>query len=375
MKDKRYIIILIVSLFSFIMIVGGISYGYFSYNRNVSNIQLDTGSISINLADINGNLSISNVVSMSDYQGINNPTYVDFTVDATVDIEQILYEIQIIPKSDNTLDSTYAKVYLTDQEENILLSPFSYTELVNSENNEGKVLYQEIISSNNNETTSYTKDFRLRIWIDKDCPDITSKTFAFDINLYAYNVDESKYEKVTFNTQDERIGLAKYVALGEEYGELPTPTREGYTFKGWNGKNLFKMKYTTSKVYGLLINYDEQTNIVNMAGIPNDGDRIYSFRFCVSYIDDWNENIKIKMFEVNLNGVNVRGVRLADHWYDGTIAIDAYFEEGNQYDLQFKVMAYLGDAPTAYEPYYITSETNVVQNQNHTLKAIWQENS
>ena len=29
---------------------------------------------------------------------------------------------------------------------------------------------------------------------------------------------------------------------------------------------------------------------------------------------------------------------------------------------------------TAYEPYYITSSTEVVQNQNHTLTAIWETN-
>ena len=28
-----------------------------------------------------------------------------------------------------------------------------------------------------------------------------------------------------------------------------------------------------------------------------------------------------------------------------------------------------------YEPYYITSDTRVVQNQDHTLKAIWKENN
>ena len=33
-----------------------------------------------------------------------------------------------------------------------------------------------------------------------------------------------------------------------------------------------------------------------------------------------------------------------------------------------------GSTATAYEPYYITSSTEVVQNNNHTLTAIWIEN-
>ena len=34
-----------------------------------------------------------------------------------------------------------------------------------------------------------------------------------------------------------------------------------------------------------------------------------------------------------------------------------------------------GDTATEYEPYYITPTTPVVQQKNHTLKAIWQANS
>ena len=34
-----------------------------------------------------------------------------------------------------------------------------------------------------------------------------------------------------------------------------------------------------------------------------------------------------------------------------------------------------GSTATPYEPYYITSDTTVVQQNNHTLKAIWQANS
>ena len=34
-----------------------------------------------------------------------------------------------------------------------------------------------------------------------------------------------------------------------------------------------------------------------------------------------------------------------------------------------------GTTATEYEPYYITRDTKVVQRQDHTLKAIWEENS
>ena len=39
------------------------------------------------------------------------------------------------------------------------------------------------------------------------------------------------------------------------------------------------------------------------------------------------------------------------------------------------IMLEEGDTFTEYEPYYITSSTKVVQDKNHTLKAIWEANS
>ena len=45
--------------------------------------------------------------------------------------------------------------------------------------------------------------------------------------------------------------------------------------------------------------------------------------------------------------------------------------EFDQYD--FKLQIEKGDTATEYEPYYITSDTKVVQNKDHTLKAIWKK--
>ena len=36
--------------------------------------------------------------------------------------------------------------------------------------------------------------------------------------------------------------LTKQVTYGETYGELPMPTREGYRFIGWSGKNLINLE-------------------------------------------------------------------------------------------------------------------------------------
>ena len=61
---------------------------------------------------------------------------------------------------------------------------------------------------------------------------VTTVTTAADHMLYAHWT-ANEYD-VTFNANDGTVGTTtKTVTYDSTYGELPTPTREGYTFAGW----------------------------------------------------------------------------------------------------------------------------------------------
>lgn len=189
MKKKNILIIL--SLIVFIVFAGGISYSFFVNNKDVAEVSLTTGDISINLANINGNLILSNVIPKTDDEGMISADYVDFTVNGTVDTEKIYYEVYILPKSGNTLNTAYLKTYLTDQNNNTLNGVTTYNSLQNSKITGGKILYRGVIELNNDYSTkNETKNFRLRLWLDENYPELSSKTFNFDVNLYAENVEE-----------------------------------------------------------------------------------------------------------------------------------------------------------------------------------------
>ena len=191
--QKRNILI-IISILAFITIVGGISYSYFVYNKDIGDITLNTGEISISLSNVNGNQTLSNVIPLSDFDGKNSSSYFDFTVNSTVDTERIYYEVYILPDSNNTLDTSYLKTYLTDQTNNEIKGINIYNDLGDSEVENGKVIYKGIVEVNNNGTSqNETKNFRLRLWLDESYSESTSKTFDFDIYLYAKNVD-SEFE-------------------------------------------------------------------------------------------------------------------------------------------------------------------------------------
>ena len=188
---NRRNILIIVSILSFIIIIGGISYSYFVYNKDVGTVSLTAGEISIDFSGVNGNQTMSNVVPLSDFDGMNSSTYFDFTVNSTVDTERIYYEIYIMPDSGNTLDTTYLKTYLTDQSNNEIKGITVFYYLADSEVENGKVIYKGIVEVNNNGTVrNETNNFRLRLWLDENYSEQTSKTFDFDIYLFAKNVDE-----------------------------------------------------------------------------------------------------------------------------------------------------------------------------------------
>ena len=196
---RRGNLIAIIGLVAFIAIVGGVSYSYFVYNRNVADVQLDTGSIAINLANINGNLTLSNSIPMTDYEGINSATYVDFTVTGTVDTDKIYYEVYMLPKAGNTLDTTYIKTYLTDQTNGKYSEITPYNSLSNSEKTGGKTLYKGLIDINDNGTTrNYTRNFRLRLWLNEGLPVTVQKTFEFDLYVYAYNVADVRASNISY---------------------------------------------------------------------------------------------------------------------------------------------------------------------------------
>ena len=374
---RTNILILFISLFAFIMVIGGISYAYFTYNKNVATLDISSGEININFTSGNNNLSLSNVTSMSDSQGVISPNYLDFSVTGTADIEAILYELEIV--SSNTSLNDYIKIYLTDQNNVEILSPFLYTELYDSMNNNGKSLLQDLVEGNLDGTSkTTTSNYRLRVWIDESYTDTIAQNLTVSVYLYAENVDTTNLEMVTFNTNDGRgHGPVKYVTLGETYGVMPTPVRVGYNFLGWNGKNLFNKD-----------DIDDGHYIVSSTG------DISSYTGS-NQLDDWasTQLIKVKPSTAYVKSGNIGG-KTTD-FFDGngniisfnsinintsfTTAVNCMYVKFNlkrtssPYD---SVQLEEGSIATSYEPYYVTSSVNVTEwNTLMVLKAIWQENS
>lgn len=100
---------------------------------------------------------------------------------------------------------------------------------------------------------------------EKDSNDIADslwmgKSVSLSIGVIGKQANESPASNqyaVTFDANGGTLQgygnatqATKLVNYGEEYGELPVPTREGYTFNGWNTKNLIDEESVLMAVNG-----------------------------------------------------------------------------------------------------------------------------
>ena len=221
--------------------------------------------------------------------------------------------------------------------------------------------------------------------------------------------EESKKHTVTFNANGGSANItSKVVREGEEYGELPTPTREGYTFKGWNGKNLLDLDdfvntyspYQNTKPEK--VNFEDE-EVWKMYGHVNiDGREIHYLEG--HFKDNTQYDISLSIYEVwSQSGTRYYpGIVIYVNYSDGTSirlnnfshnqsenwqnvnytsdknktisGITVSYGTSNAYSYIKNFQIEEGSEATEYEPYFVTSSTKVTQDKDHTLTAIWEQN-
>ena len=216
---------------------------------------------------------------------------------------------------------------------------------------------------------------------------LSSGYAAFSTNITLNAKGNIKGYTVTFDPNGGYVDRSsKRVKYGTTYGNLPTPTREGYTFKGWNGKNLVNIEnhnVTISNYY-----YEDRIPTPEYALKPNTE---YTLTFDYQ-INSANNSI---YSSVGYGSIGFQKDIKSSSIYSGTGKLELNFTTPNTFNFdppfvafRFVRMSSPGDAnvdisniqleegneATEWEPYYITSDTEVVQEKNHTLTAVWEEN-
>ena len=240
------------------------------------------------------------------------------------------------------------------------------------------------------------------------------------VDIKDYVEGECKQEDlytVTFDPNGGRVDqTSKLVKLNENYGKLPIPTRTGYTFKGWNGKNLLNLNVDrsypsstnfsndtprtfTEKSYikgiaynnyfddndSRITNYEISDNSVSISSTYSGYGVGFAFlsneneHYSISYNSNGDEIQSMLFYDINGNLISYDFRQLNRKKFitpEGTMYLVIQFSTKYSVSTTYSnIQLEEGDTATPYEPYYITKDTKVVQNKNHTLKAIWEKNS
>ncbi len=430
-KKKKLIIISIVALV--IILIGGGSYAWFNYYKvsDVTNL-LVAGDIRLNLLEGEDTLVLTNVFPETKEEARSHTgNILTFSVSGTNESSKaILYNIllnQGTGKNGKTRfrddELRFDLIEIVNNNEVYLVDGASFNTLSDTS------IYDNIVPAN---TNSVSHTYKIRVWVDEGVTisETVSGTHIYTPSeykdLYATvklaikgeSIEGTRYT-VTFDANGGTVGVStKDVIAGQAYGFLPTPTREGYTFLGWNGKNILNLNVDeslpsqtntsnstdrtfilNSYVKGLSFNnYYNPTMIISssisseLLNINSTGSGYgFGFPFHIEPSADYNLS-----FNVNSNGLysmlyyQENGSLIEyNYWRCTNTSISKSFTiPANTYYLVVLLAPYAGynvtfsniqleegATATAYEPYYLTSNTNVVQEANHTLKAIWQENT
>lgn len=235
----------------------------------------------------------------------------------------------------------------------------------------------------------------------------------YEKNKYKYEYKEendcNNVITVTFDPQGGQLDqTSKNVIPNDTYGDLPTPTREGYTFMGWRGKNMFDeetilMSIPDATHENGYYNFDANKAHILYGGVLRNGlfEFIGTSQIKIVFLENTKYTVSIKGHTDYYSPANVYetffiGLIYNDQTRDyitisGENDINKSFNNNINKKVQYVYLSYgrgnvdshvayiqieEGETATEYEPYQeYTSSTTVTKQENHTLYAIWQANS
>ena len=289
------------------------------------------------------------------------------------------------------------------------------------------VEHSELLPEGSDYTAVYTDDLINSGVIDNDKV-IDPKTkeeldgcvvvnYNENFNQYEYNYKDDCSINITFDPEGGSVDTtSKKVMIGKTYGELPEPTREGYTFKGWRGKNMLKLSgrsernpggsfYNTSKrnftgngIYKGITsnNYYHETNVSDY-----EIDDLNNIIKVISNGSGYGVGFDLKVTpntQYTVSSTSPCNIRLGQYQEDGTFITwnsatasqfklnETFTTSNDTYWLLFtaatsaanpieytNVQIEKGDTATEFEPYQeYSSDTVVNKGSDYVLHAIWE---
>ena len=402
---KNYIVIILAVI---IVLIAG-TYAWLSYRSNNTHMVLTIGEINDVQVTLSPYKIVSTISPVSAYTDQTN--YSTVTVknnNASSRMINLYYHINNIPDALKISGFKYTITKSTDNSTYTFVKTDSFS---SASSNSDFIIHEDSVNSG----TTY---YRVYVWLDTNDGgnQASAQGATFDAELLS---SIYKYT-VTFDPNGGTVDTtSKVVSVGDTYGDLPTPTREGYTFLGWNGKNLLNLRDRVEKEPGGGSGYNNTYTRSNMDGkgiykgisannyyVPykvnsysidslnnnvtinsNEGAYGVGFDIKVKPNTDYflraskeSDNIRVNYGEFRTDGSYIRFTSLVllsyhvkTHEEAGYLLWVVTEDQTKQNMTSYNLQIEEGDKATPYEPYYVTSDTIVTErNGEYVLKAIWE---
>ena len=375
-------------------------------------------SFTIDLADTR--IKANDEVQMQDgYIGPGTSGAFDIRLDATGSEVSLKYDVNIDVDNVNNTKLPKNLVFYSDSDmqnaiyhENNIINLNGFIGVADNSKVHTKTVYWKwAYETGQTQSEINTNDGLDSYWMGKD--------ISIAINVIGKQVNENPTAgeyTVTFDANGGTLQgygnsskATKQVTYGENYGELPTPTRVGYTFAGWNGKNLYNFgtvnDYTVAEGRSFNIDTNEKSISIiktnSWAGDywRNELNRYEPGTYTLSANFSGDSSPRHIIFTYDENGnimdntnLNISGVEW-NNYYQGwsissqtkTVIIPSsvsYWKYGSSFTGVAGTFAKIaniqleqGTIATEYEPYKIITATDIVNTaSNHTLTARWTKN-
>lgn len=271
------------------------------------------------------------------------------------------------------------------------------------------VEHSELLPENSDSKAIYINDLIDNGVIDKDKV-INPKTkeemngcvvvsYNHEFNQYEYNYKDSCTITITFDPEGGSVNTtSKEVMIGKPYGELPTPTRDGYRFLGWCGKNMFSKENTTTDNTDSYSYVTFQDNSIIFDASNVEENRM-SWIYLMIYKDktrvlDGYKKTNVLGFYSNVLDSNDQYqfnrivMKINTSKADAYMRIKNVFDENKKYTISFNVdeldfdharavisnlQLEEGEVATEYEPFkQYSSDTIVDKGSDYVMHAIWE---
>lgn len=190
--DRRYLIFILIFIVLLTFLVSSVSFAILSSTSSGTANTISSGSVSFSFVEGENYINIVDAYPTGDSEGktyTGDGKYFDFSISTAYNSsnsEKLSYDILLLPLSDNTLDSKYIRVYLTDKSNDVYsdviiknnsinnfsdLDTTSYSDNGNVYDN-AKVLYTKKVDN------SMTNTYRLRLWLS-DSYELSDESLVF----------------------------------------------------------------------------------------------------------------------------------------------------------------------------------------------------